>query len=222
MNEPGPSPAEPDAIEVVIVGAGGHGRELFDAARHTVRIKGFVDDSFGAPSDLNSERIGRLGASPLGPLSWLEENPCPYLLGIGTSATRRSLVERLAAAGCEPVGVLHPGATLGADVRLGTGVVVYDRTTVTTNVDIGDHTHLNVGCAVQHDTRVGSFVQISPGVFVNGDCRIGDDVFLGTGAIVTRGCTIGDGAIIGAGAVVLGDVDPGETVVGVPAGPIGS
>ena len=97
------------------------------------------------------------------------------------------------------------------------GVVVFDRCTLTTNVEIGAHTHLNVGCAVQHDSTVGSFVQMSPGVLVNGDCVIGDDVFLGTGAIVTRGCTIGDGARVGAGSVVLDDVPPGAFAFGTPA-----
>lgn len=207
---------------IVIVGAGGHGRELFDAARHTVSILGFVDDAFANGSDPGaertvSERVARLGAAALGPLSWLEEHPGDYALGIGTSAVRRELVERFAATGCCAVGVTHPGATVGSDVRLGEGVVIYDRTTLTTNVGIGDHTHLNVGCAVQHDTVVGSFVQVSPGVFINGDCHIGHDVFLGTGAVVTRGCTVGDGARIGAGAVVLDDVAPGDTVVGIPA-----
>lgn len=203
------------AGELVIVGAGGHGRELFDAATRAGRpVRGFVDDS---PTGENRARIRRLGATLLGDVAWLEARPGPYALGIGTSATRRALAARLDAAGCTVASVIHPGATVGPDVRLGDGVVVFDRVTITTNVEIGAHTHLNVGCAVQHDSTVGTFVQLSPGVFVNGDCTIGDDVFCGTGAVVTRGCTIGAGARIGAGAVVLDDVDPGATVVGIPA-----
>lgn len=199
---------------VVIVGAGGHGREMFDAARASLRIRGFVDDSTDS-----AVRVARLGVPLLGDLAWLEDNPGRYALGIGTSHARRELATRMDTTGCTAMGVVHPGATIGPDVRLGHAVVVYDRCTVTTNVEIGQHTHLNVGCAVQHDSVIGEFVQLSPGVFINGDCVIGDDVFLGTGAIVTRGCTIGTGARVGAGAVVLGDVAPGETVTGTPATP---
>ena len=204
--------------DVVVVGAGGHGREIYAtlmariADGEPMRVAGFVDDD---PRHL--ERVDRLGQRLLGRIDWLIGHPGEYALGIGTSATRRAIVERLDAAGCEALAVVHPGAHLGPDVRLGAGAVVFDRSTVTTNVEIGSHSHINVGCAVQHDSRLGDFVQMSPGVFVNGDCTIGDDVFLGTGAIVTRGCSVHSGARVGAGAVVMADVPAGVTVVGVPA-----
>ncbi len=204
---------------MVVVGGGGHGRELLDVvaainAQHDRwRLLGVVDDH----PEPNRERLDRLGVEVLGPLEWLEEHPGLYALGIGTSSVRRQIVERLEAHGCEAATLVHPGASVGADSHLGAGSVVYERSVVTTDVSIGVHTHLNVACAVQHDSRVGDFVQFSPGVMVNGDCVIGDDVFLGTGAIVTRGCIVGDGARVGAGAVVLSDVPAGATALGVPA-----
>lgn len=206
--------------DLVVVGCGGHGREVIDTvlainrSAPTWDLLGVVDDD---PS--HTERLERLGVPLLGPVAHLTEHPRTFVLGIGTSAVRRRLAEQLEGHGMEPATIVHPGATIGADVELGRGVVVFDRTTITTNVRIGSHTHLNVGCAVQHDTVVGDLVQFSPGVFVNGDVVIGDGVFLGTGAVVTRGCRVGDGARIGAGAVVLDDVEPGTTVVGVPARP---
>lgn len=204
--------------DLVIVGCGGHGRELFEtidainAVDHTWNVLGFVDD---APAHL--DRLDRLGSRLLGDTQWLVDHPARFVLGIGTSAVRRQLSTRLEGAGLEPATLVHPGARIGPDVELGRGVVVFHGSTVTTDVRIGDHTHLNVGCSVQHDTVVGDFVQFSPGVFVNGDCALGDDVFLGTGAIVTRGLQVGAGARIGAGAVVLSDVAAQATVVGVPA-----
>lgn len=213
--------------ELVIIGAGGHGRELFatvkavNAVSPKWNVLGFVDDDPAHP-----ERVERLGTRILGGIDWLERSgrtggvtALHYALGIGTSSVRRSLSARADAAGLQAATIIHPTALIGPDVQLGEGVIIYERSSVTTNVRIGDHTHLNVRCVVQHDSVVGEFVQFSPGVFVNGDCTLGDDVFLGTGAIVTRGCEVGEGARIGAGAVVLDDVEPGVTAVGTPARP---
>lgn len=204
--------------DLVVIGAGGHGRELWSVLRDVNRaaptwnLLGMVDDG-----DVDTARLERVGATVLGKLGWLDARPVAYALGIGAPAARRSIVDRFGAHIAATV--VAPGASIGLDVELGDGVVIFERSTVTTNVRIGPHTHVNVGCAIQHDTVVGAFVQISPGVFINGDCVVEDDVFLGTGAIVTRGCRVGRGARVGAGAVVLDDVGAGELVVGAPARP---
>lgn len=207
--------------DLVVVGAGGHGREIIDTVDAALaagtaewNLLGVVDDDPAFP-----ERLHRLGVPLLGDLGWLVEHPSTYVIGIGTPEVRRRVAQELAGIDAGAATVVHPGAHVGLDVELDEGVVLFDRCTVTTDVRIGRHTHLNVGCAVQHDTVVGDFVQLSPGVLVNGDCHLGDGVFLGTGAIVTRGCQVGAGARVGAGAVVLDDVEPGATVVGIPAHP---
>lgn len=205
--------------ELVIVGAGGHGRELYSviaALNATARrwnVLGFVAD---VPAD--TDLLERVGSRQLGTIEWLRGRRIPYAMAIGTSAARRALAASLGD-GPTATTIVASTAAIGLDVELGEGTLVYDHATITTNVRIGAHTHVNVGCAVQHDSVLGSFVQVSPGVLINGNCTIGDDVFLGSGAIVTPGCTIGAGARVGAGAVVLDDVPKGALVVGVPARP---
>lgn len=49
---------------------------------------------------------------------------------------------------------------------------------------------------------------------------VGHNVIVGSGAKVLGPVKIGDGARIGANAVVVDDVQPGATVVGIPARPI--
>ncbi len=202
--------------DLVIVGAGGHGRELFNTVQAintvspTWNVLGFVDDD-----PRHVERIDRLGSFVLGPIDWLSDRDVSVAIAVGTPAIRRSIFERLAKPVDSFPAIIHPTASIGLDVELGHGVLVYERSVLTTAVRVGDHTHVNVGCAVQHDSTVGSFVQLSPGVFINGDCTIGDRAFLGTGALVTRGCSVGAGARVGAGSVVLTDVPPEATAVGV-------
>src|SRR6185436_11599405 len=81
---------------IVIVGCGGHGREIFGIVTAVDRattgvppweVLGFVDDD---PSPTSLERVERLGARFLGPTSRLAGVAAGtrYVLGIGNPAAR--------------------------------------------------------------------------------------------------------------------------------------
>lgn len=203
--------------ELVIVGAGGHGRETLDiveainAAEPTWTFQGFVDDG-----EINEERLRRRVVANLGTTDTLTDSGAHYVIGIGSPALRAMLDERLTAWGRPAATLVHPTATIASDNRIAHGVVLAAGARVTTNVTLGRHVHVNINAVVSHDCVVGDYTTLSPGVLVNGDVELGRQVFLGTGAIVTPGVSIGDGAVIGAGAVVIGDVPAGVTVTGVP------
>ncbi|MCX7620331.1 MAG: NeuD/PglB/VioB family sugar acetyltransferase [Acidimicrobiales bacterium] len=211
---------------LVIVGAGGHGRETLDAVEalcrsgHTAPLHeflGFVAD------DADHELLARRGAQLLGPIDWLASAAAEgvsYTIAIGPSDVRARVaaaIEELPPRAVVAEPLVHPLASIGSDVELGEGVILAAGARITTNVRIGRHSHLNVGAVVSHDCRLGAFVTCSPGAFVNGTCVLEDGVFLGTGAIVTPGRHIGAGAVIAAGAVVVDDVPAGVTAKGVPA-----
>ena len=204
--------------ELVIVGAGGHGRETLDiveainAVQPTWEFAGFVDD--GATI---ADRLDRRDASLLGTTEILAHTDPHYVVGIGSPAVRAKLDEQLTAWGRIAATLIHPAATVASDNRIGDGVLLAAGARVTTNVTLGRHVHLNVNAVVSHDCVVGDYTTLSPSSLVNGDVQIGTGVFLGTGAIITPGITVGDHAVIGAGAVVVNDVPSGVTVKGVPA-----
>ncbi len=204
--------------ELVIVGAGGHGRETLDiveainAVEPTWAFAGFVDDG-----EVIADRLERRDASLLGTTKILADTDPRYVIGIGSPAVRAKLDEQLTAWGRTAATLIHPAATVASDNRISDGVLLAAGARVTTNVTLGRHVHLNVNAVVSHDCVIGDYTTLSPGSLVNGDVQIGTGVFLGTGAIITPGITIGDHAVIGAGAVVVRDVPPGVTVRGVPA-----
>lgn len=209
--------------DLIILGAGAAGKELlwFIASLNQKapqwRVVGFADDTpekQGAAID---------GYPVLGTIDnlrnwqgdvWLT---CP----IGSSAGRRRIVEKLT-----NVGHLH-WATLAAlqpatadSLRLGRGVILYPGTTVTSHVTIGDHSIVNIGASLSHDTVLESFVTISPGATLCGNVYVASGGEIGAGSVIIEKRRIASGAVVGAGAVVIRDITESGTYVGVPAAKI--
>jgi len=204
--------------DLVIVGAGGHGRELLDVveainlSRPSWDFLGFLDD--GEP---DAELLARRQAEHLGAVELLAEIEAAYVLAVGSSDIRARLDALATGFGRVAATLVHPLASVASDVTLAAGVVIAAGARVTTNVRLGRHSHLNVNAVVSHDCRVGDFVTISPSATINGNVTIEDGAFLGAAAVVTPGRRLGAGCTVGAGAVVIDDVPPGAVVVGVPA-----
>lgn len=206
---------------LVVIGAGGHGREMADVAlavnasapQPVWDVLGFVDD--GSPE---VELLHRRNARHLGTTTDLDDLAGAYfVVGVGTPQPRRLLAGAAERAGLEAATLVHPAATMGVDVELAPGCIVCSHASLTTNVRLGRHTHVSLNASVAHDARLGDFVTVLPGARVSGNVVLEDDVYVGTNAAIIQGVRVGRGAVIGAGAVVIRDVEPGATVAGVPA-----
>jgi sugar O-acyltransferase (sialic acid O-acetyltransferase NeuD family) len=213
--------------DLVIIGAGGHAREILDLAlaqnriETTWNVRGtLVDAAFAAEADRWP------GPPRLGDLAWLTEpnlRGCALIVAIGDPAVRARIVREIDS-GCTHsptyATLVHPSAVIGSRVELAEGVVVGAGSVLTCDIMIGRHAHINVASSLAHDCRVDEFATLAPGVNVAGWVHVGAGVEIGTGAIVIPKVQIGEGAVVGAGSTVTRDVAPKTTVVGTPARPI--
>lgn len=203
---------------IIIIGAGGHGREVACVAISAgASLRGFVDDSPPPPELLAPFGVGYLGPS----VEWEAEESVSIVVGVGSGAVREAVQRRLAAGGIEG-GLVDPSSSVGVDVRIGEGAVIFAQATVTTNIYLGRHTHIGRGAAIGHDCVIGDFVTVMPLASVSGNVTIGDRATVGAGAVIRQGQSIGADAYVGAGAVVVSDVPAGVTVIGNPARPTGT
>jgi sugar O-acyltransferase (sialic acid O-acetyltransferase NeuD family) len=207
-------------MDLYIVGAGGHGRELHAYVSNLLAkgwngcLRGYLDDGL-APGV-----YGRLNV--LGPVAeFAAPTPSCYITAFGDNALRRRMVLKIESLFGEdsfsPWTLADPLAHAGEDVEVGAGTCLAPGSVVTARTSIGRHCILNVRSSVSHDCTIGDFVNINPAATICGWVNVGEGAYVGAGAVVKDRVTIGPWSIIGAGAVVVRDIPPNATAVGVPA-----
>lgn len=126
------------------------------------------------------------------------------LFGDGVTLREDGVIGEMCVIGCN--------ATLQNGVRIGNRVRVVDLSHVTTQTEIGDGVFWSVGVLSMNDNAMGRGGEHQPPIVETG-------AKIGGAAVLLPGVRIGAGATVGAGAVVTRSVEPGTTVMGIPAKP---
>ncbi len=199
---------------VIIIGAGGHGREaahafLLDHAEQD--FVGFLDDC--------SARSTPEGWPILGPVDmWQRHRHARFIVAVNDPRTRRSVVARMSA-GDEPrwTTLIHPDVRFHKSVRHGVGCMFLGGCQLTTNIRLGDHCIINRSSQIGHDCSVGNFVSMNPLACVAGRVQVGHGCELGSACSIKQLVSIGSGTTIGMGAVVVKPAAGNRVMVGNPA-----
>ncbi len=211
---------------IAIVGAGGFARELRWILSEIVADAGKRFEPFEVACLLENN-IQKLMTPERGvheEAAWLESNQIDALaIGIGDPSARLKIAERLKKQYPKiewPV-IIHPSVILDFNsCVLEEGVILCPGIIGTVNILFESFSMVNFACTIGHEAKIGKGSVINPSVNISGWARVGAGVLVGTGAQILEDVVIGDSAIVGAGAVVNRNVEPGTTVVGIPARPI--
>lgn len=200
-------------MTLYIAGAGGFGRETLDALRATTSIGAdaiaFLDDHPPA-AEICGIPVCRPDQAGAG----------TFLVAIANPDARRRMARALLARGLASAQVIHPQAVVSPNAVIGPGCVILANAFISTEVELGEHVHINYNATIGHDAVLGDFVTVLPGANVAGAVTLSPDVTIGSNACVLQGLHLGPGGTVGAGAVVTKDQPPGVVVVGVPAHPL--
>lgn len=196
--------------EVIVIGAGGHGKVVADIVRSSGdTVLGFLDDTHQAGDMICG--IPVLGGVP----DYVNHPDAKFVIGIGGANARRSISNRLK--GVRWYTAIHPTAVISSmDTEIGEGTVVMAGAIVNPCAKVGRHCILNTASSIDHDNRIGDFSHISVGTHLAGTVTVGEAVWVGIGATVSNNLAICDNCFIGAGAVVVRSITEPGTYVGVP------
>ncbi|MDP7035931.1 MAG: acetyltransferase [Planctomycetota bacterium] len=205
-----------EARRILLVGAGSHGRVVFDLLRDLgveSRVAGFLDAVHS--------RTGEVEGVPLlgGPddIEQLATQFDSVLLPIGDGVLREQWARTVREMGLPLLTAIHPRSVISSRAFLEPGVMVSAGAIIVTGAQVGTSCIVNTGATIDHDCAIDAYAHICPGAHLAGCVQVGTRTMVGVGASVKQGVRIGADVRIGAGAAVVEDIPDGVTAVGVPA-----
>ena len=205
---------------LAIFGAGGLGREVLVLLRQLNAVApvwdlvGFYDDQPPVTDLIHGLRY-------LGTAAELNATPEPLAVAVavGSSASRAAVVARLTSPQLHFPVLVHPGVSTESfqHLQIGPGCIITQGCILTSDIRLGRHVLLNLGCTVGHDAVLDDFCSLMPHANVGGAAYLETGVYLGTNATVLQQVRIGARTVLGAGAVAIRHLPPDCTAVGVPA-----
>ncbi len=205
--------------KIVIIGAGGFGREVemlisqINNKKKKWDLIGFLDDGVAQGTKIGKSKV-------LGPIQIINNlEDVNFVIAIADTVVKRKVINEINDK-IKPAILIHPSVILGERVIVGEGTILCAGNIITEDIYIGSHVILNLMCTVGHDTVIRDLCSFMPSVNVSGEVVIEQGVFMGVGSKIINRVTIGEFSKIGAGAVVSKDLPANCTAVGVPAKPI--
>lgn len=203
--------------QLIIIGAGGMGRTVYDSALGSVgfgedfEIKGFIDD------DLNA--LGGFDNYPpiIGTIK--DYNPQAedvFVSSIG-GAARKPCMEEIISRGGEFYQLIHKTARINTNAKIGKGNFIGAYTVIGNDATIGDYNMIQSYTVIGHDAKIGNWNRIDTHVTCVGGIIVEDETNIHTSAVINHNVRVGTGAHVGALSFVIMKVKPGTTVCGNPA-----
>lgn len=188
---------------LLVVGAGGHGRSVAEAAELSGQfvVVGFLDDAF--PTDEYLLGLPLLGsvASMAQHLAFVDQ----AIVAIGNNAVREKLMLQLNSAGFKWATVVHPRAIVSPSSMLGAGSAVMAGSIVGTEARLGVGAIVNCGAVVDHHAAVEDYGHLGVNASMAGGTLLGRGAWMQAGAALGYGVAVPSGVTLAPGEAVDSD-----------------
>lgn len=204
--------------KLLIIGARGWGREVFDIAVACIKaganfeVKGFLDDKSDALDEYDNY------PPIIGPVENYEiQQDDVFICALGDVGFKKKYAQIILDKGGKFISLIHPTTIIGNNARIGEGCIVGPYANISSDTVIGDFVTFSIKAGMGHDSIIGDYSHIGGMCCISGFVTIGGAVTMHPGCIIVPHRKIGDNAIVGTGSVVLANVRANTTVFGNPA-----
>ncbi|MBP0600706.1 NeuD/PglB/VioB family sugar acetyltransferase [Herbaspirillum sp. LeCh32-8] len=203
-------------MNLFIYGSGGTGCEIADIV-HRINQRQQQWEQIRFVDDVREERE-YYGMPVLRFDDMLREQaPFECVIAQGEPRHRRTLHDKVTAAGVALARVIDPGATVSPSADIAPGCVIWPGVFVSSLTRLEANVIVQINSVIGHDAVLGAHSVISSGVSVGGASVVGQEAFVGMGATVKEKIQVGDHAIVGMGASLFTSLEPGLVALGNPA-----
>lgn len=207
---------------LLIIGAGGFGREVLGTVRlierHSVSlwdVGGFLDDNTDqARRELSIKGYGEPVLSSI--QDYQPQDQDRFICAVGTPKIKLKLCDLICSRGGQFTNVIDPTSWQYETSTMGKGNILLRSTGLSANSKIGNHNALNSFVGIGHDSILEDGCTLNAFCDITGNTYLERGVYMGSHAVVCPGVRVGAFAIIGAGSVALRNVKAGSTIIGVP------
>lgn len=229
--------------QLVIVGAGGFGRECLQIAKDMIRQaqlvrEGICVEDFGTNEERRRQSLDAANWEIKG---FLDDNPMAlegvdpgysvisgiseyqmepediFVCAIASNRIKQKVMTQLAKRGAVFVNLFHPKALVADTARFGIGNVMYPFSILSDHTSMGDFVTLNMHSVLGHDAKVADYVTISSFCDITGGVVLEQGVFLGSHSSIVPGIKVSEWAYVCAGSTVMTRVKANTKVLGTPA-----
>ena len=203
---------------LVIVGARGFGREVYDLATQCAGfnieyvVKGFLDDKSDAlegfanyPQILSSVEDYKI-----------EENDV-FVCAMGSIKWKKHYAELILAKRGKFINLIHSSIKLNTNATVGTGLLVFMYANISNDCIIEDFVTIQGYVGLGHDTKICKWAHLSSYSFTGGFVVLEEEATLNTRATILPNVIVRKGATVGAASLVIKNVKENTTVFGIPA-----
>ena len=204
--------------ELIIVGAGGFGRELVHLSKECLgfgddfTVVGFIDDTV---EDLKNDQcyppvLGTIESHHI------KENQV-FVCSISDVRARLEVISCLLKKGATFINLVHKTARIAETAKLGIGCVFGPLVSLGADVVIGDFCLFQTGVIVGHDVEIYANSRVDNYSILVAGAKLMKNTTVHSNAVINSNVVVGEGAVVGACSFVIRNVLADTTVFGNPA-----